>query len=188
MGASDGFILPLQAQYVKEAIASGRSAKKIGWIGAPAHYPPSRAVAEVVPDAEQHFFDPIASDTATTHMLDANVPGWGAEIASQGFDMLTLFRVTCHIVDPQGLIDEIKAFIGDDEKRTVIFEDLLGREKYGSDPLLYKTGDTQFYAPQNHVPWGEELLSQSFTVSRVVGLSYADKDITGVYYTLTRKP
>ncbi len=187
MGGSDCFIHPLQAKYVKEAIASGRIAKKIGWIGAPDHYPASREVATVVPGAEQHFFDPIASDTATTHVLDANVPGWGAEFAIQGFDMLTLFRVTCHIVDAQGLIEEIKAFIGEDEKRTVFFEDLCGREKYGSDPLLYKRRDTLFYAPQNHVPWGEELLSRSFTVSRVEKVTYADTSITGVYYTLTRK-
>ena len=186
MGGSDGFILPLQGQYVRDAISSGRRARKIGWIGAPAHYAPSRSVAEVWPDIEQHFFDPIAVDTATTHKFDANVPGWGEEMANQGLQMLTLFRVTCHIVDAQGLINELRHFLRDDGQ-TVIFEEIRGREKYGNDLLHYKNGEEQFYAPQNHVPWGEALLRENFTVDRRVMCTYADPDVTGVYYTLTRK-
>lgn len=186
MGASDGFILPLQAQYVKEAIASGRSAKKIGWIGVPAHYPPSRAVAEVVPDAEQHFFDPIAANSLNTHKFDANSEGWGADLAEQGFDMLTLFRVTCHIVDMQGLINEIRGFLNSDH-RTVLFEDFQGDKKPDNDTIVYRLGDTQYVAHNRPILWGEERLLDNFNVTLHTKFFNAHTNITSMYYTLTRK-
>ncbi len=186
MGASDGVILPIQEQYTREVIRSGRPVKKIGWIGAPRHYPPSHAIESEWPSIEQHFFDPIAENTLSTHKFDANSEGWGADLAEQGFDMLTLFRVTCHIVDTQGLINEIRGFLNSDHC-TVLFEDFQGDKKPDNDTIVYRLGDAQYVAHNRPIFWGEERLLDNFNVTLHTKFFNAHTNITSMYYTLTRK-
>lgn len=184
MGASDGIVLPLQAEYAKRTIAS-RGSKKIAWIGAPLPYPPSEAVRAAFPQIEQHFLDVIASDTETSRTFDANSRGWGRELASQGFDMLIMFRVACHITDTSALVSELSDFL-DNDSRAVVFEDLRGRSKYKTNGVLYKLGSREFNAPEHHERH-EDMIVESFNVFGRETVTYADPDITGLYLTLARK-
>ncbi len=186
MGASDGVILPIQEQYTREVIRSGRPVKKIGWIGAPRHYLPSLAIASEWPSIEQHFFDPIAANSLDTHKFDANSEGWGSALAEQGFDMLTLFRVTCHIVDMQCLINEIRDFLNSDH-RTVLFEDFQGNNNPDNDTIVYRLGDSQYVAYNRPILWGEERLRDNFNVTLHTEFFNERTNITSMYYTLTRK-
>ena len=185
MGGSDGIVLPRQTDYIKKTISSGRSAKKIAWIGAPLPYRPSEAVRAAFPETEQHFLDPIAADTARTRCFDANERGWGRELASQGFDMLVMFRVACHITDTSALVSELDDFLSDDN-RTVVFEDMRGRSKYKTNGVLYKLGGREFNAPENHESHAP-MLVERFSVLDRETVTYADADITGHYLTLARK-
>ena len=185
MGMSDGIILPLQAQYAKRTVSSARRASKVAWIGAPLPYPPSEEVRSSFPSVEQHFLDPIAHDTETTRCFDANTIGWGRELAEQGFDMLLMFRVACHITDTQALVKELSDFLDSDD-RTVVFEDLRGREKYKTNGVLYKFNGKEFNAPENHEQHAN-LIVQHFKILDSATVQYADPDITGLYLTLARK-
>ncbi len=184
MGASDGIVLPLQAEYAKRAIAIHGS-KKIAWIGAPLPYSPSEAVRAAFPQIEQHFLDPIASNTATTQCFDVNTSGWGKELAAQGFDMLIMFRVAIHIADTTALVSELSDFL-ESEVRKVIFEDMRGISKYKQTTTTYRLHGKEFHALQNHEQH-EALISESFNVFGRETVTYADPDITGLYLTLARK-
>lgn len=181
MGASDHFTLPLQAQYLLENVLQKRTFKKIAWLGVPHPYYPSQKVSEKFPNIEQHYYDIIAVESEYTHVWNMNDVGWGSKLRDEGFDVITLFRVTLHALDSAHLINEIRDFTSN-TKNCVVFEDMVGRSK--NEPITYRRGDGYTFTSPTNCDEYVDQFKRIMKVSSIKNLPYGRGDLTGIFVVL----
>lgn len=181
---SNSIVLPLQTSYVLKLLDT-KKCNKIAWLGAPQHYSPSLDVKQKFKQIEQHFFDIIADDTTFTHKWDINSTGWGRMLLAQKFDLITVFRLGMHAVNYDSVINELETFLV--EGNVVLFEDIIGREKYANKPAIYTNSRGFVYHAHNSTDSYMERLRQKFKCESIESHKPLDPDITCTYVTLTSK-
>ena len=127
MGASNYFILPIQTNYLLSTLDKDlKNATKVAWLGAIQQYATSVQIEQAHPNIKNYYFDRFTQNNTDkrTHIWDINEEGWGNRFKQEGFQILTMFRMTIFAQNKEKLLNEIVDFLVG-TNNLVVYEEII---------------------------------------------------------------